>query len=180
MYKWFMGIDCGLTGAVVLMNSEFVFTDMFRMPTVEKGGTVNRKVDTVKLADMIGSVIMDCPPEYGPDGKVSNIVAGIENPGVIQTNGSVRLASIIDSFGVMKGVLSGIGIRYVEVPAQKLKRQYNLPGGRTNKKCSVELALEFNPELSSVIKTVTDDADVAEAALIARYAAKYIIGAENA
>jgi hypothetical protein len=166
-YDWIIGVDCGLSGAAVLMDSEFNFTCMFKMPTVPKPGAVKSEIDLPRLVNDFKDMAIGADPGY------SNIIAIVENPGIIPTNGAVRLISILGSYYMVKGALAGIGIQSIDVPAQKWKKQYDLPGGRHLKKKAVELALQFNPELESVSK---EEADVFEAALVARYGAVYMLG----
>lgn len=183
-YEWFMCVDCGVKGAVVLMNRQFELTALSRMPTMipnkETKSSVRREVCSVGLADVINNLILECGEvKYDDNGKITNIVGLIEDPGKLMHGGPVSLASTTNSFGIMKGVFSGIGIPYLTAGGQKWKNKFGLKGGAKFKKDSVALAIELHPEIADHITNVTDDADIAEAVLVGDYLARYVLGIET-
>lgn len=180
---WFICIDCGVNGAAVLMNKEFELTGLIRMPhklRPDGSSSVKKEVCSDQLADLINALIMECDNiEYNNDGKITNVIGLIEDPGVFSGGGPVALQSTANSFGIMKGVLSGIGIPYITVPAKTWKTQFGLKGGQKHKKDSVALAIELHPEIEPHIGNVTNDADIAEAVLIGDYCARYKLGVKT-
>lgn len=168
-YKYFIGIDVGLTGAIVALNSELKVSRIINIPTLAKPGnpSVKEKLDAKQLHYEFELL----------SGKSmffwSEVCVFVEDPGIIPTNGVFRVGSQQHSVGVVEGVLGALGCDYRMINAQKWKKRYNLPGGRHQKTKAIELAQQLNPELGPLkIK----DADTAEAALVCRYGVKYVLG----
>ncbi len=171
-YEFYVGVDSGLTGAIVMLDRKLQVFDYGRMPTIQKKGnpTVKAKIDALKLRDgILATLDKHAPAKW----YAAGVCCFIEDPGIIPSNGPFRIASQQHSLATIESVLLCLGFDVRLVGAQKWKGQYNLPGGKENKKQAIQFALRLNPELGIL---QISDADIAEALLIARYGCKYILG----
>lgn len=173
-YQCYIGIDPGLTGAMVLLDRQLKVFDYGRMPTIAKTGhpTVKSRIDSLKLQEgLLRSFETAGLSEMSAD----EVCCFIEDPGIIPTNGIFRVASLRDSYATVHSVLTCLYFKVYEVGAQKWKKQYDIAGGAKNKSKSIQLALRLNPELGTL---QISDADIAEALLIGQYGCKYILGVQ--
>lgn len=179
-YKLFIGVDVGLDGALVALNAQLKVHKVIRMPTVAKRGnpSIKSKIDASRLADELLLAIAESEAQTN-----SEVIVFIEEPPTfIGGHMLTPQLSLHHSCGIIEGVIAcfpGMPEPHF-VPVQKWKAQYDIKKGKKKipgkeqKKNAIELALHLNPELGPL---KMQDADIAEAALVARYGIKYIIGA---
>lgn len=164
-YKFYIGTDVGLKGALVCLDHAGAVVKTARMPTTTKDGSpaIKEKVCGAGLCDAITNMT---PSPW-------ETFVFVEDPGLVPMNGSVRIASLFHSLGAVEGALGAMGLKYELIKAQRWKKHYSLPGGQKQKRRSIEIAGQLNPELGNL---KVKEADIAEACLIARYGCKYILG----
>jgi crossover junction endodeoxyribonuclease RuvC len=155
MKKTFVGIDPGLSGAIAVYNrGAGKILAVYDMPTVTVGRTKKiRQVNEMELAKIIS--IAD------PQEAIIEEVHAMPQQGVSST---FRLG---DAFGVIKGVLAGLGIPFKTVHPQTWKKAYGLGW---NKGDSRQLASRTWPDMASFYSRVKDDGR-AEASLLAEFLA---------
>lgn len=169
MYKWIIAIDCGLTGAIIIFNRFMQVVKVIRMPTVPKSGFVKSRVH----AQQLFKVIKDGMTEVAGTYFTSEVCVFIEEPPAYTNHPMMApQISLIESFGIVMGVISSIGYTWHLVSVQSWKNRYDLIG-KKSKRYSIQVAGTLNPEIG---KIALDDADIADAVIVGNYGAKYIIG----
>lgn len=93
----------------------------------------------------------------------------IEQVHAMPGQGVTSMFNFGQNFGVLKGILCGLGLRYEEVTPQKWKRAMQVT---SDKKSSILHAKQLYPEVSlkRTRRSKVDDNNLAEALLIAHYA----------
>ena len=159
-----IGIDPGLDGAVACLDEHGEIEDIFDMPTIvvgkRKSGKHKRQLD----AAMIGGILA----AWQEDSPLTAVMEQVNaSPGM----GSVSAFTFGESVGILKGVLGALMIPLTVVTPKAWKGYYELPGGREQKRASLELA---NAQWSHLADRewfrLVKHADRAEAALLALYA----------
>jgi crossover junction endodeoxyribonuclease RuvC len=155
-----IGIDPGVTGAVAILgcNGPVVWD----MPTV----TVSKRqrCDAATLAVELGQYVGDAT-------AFVELVHSMKKQVVAST------FSFGESFGIVRGVLAGLGIPYELVTPQKWKRAMGVPRG--DKSNSRPVALRLFPSLASELPLEKNHGK-ADALLIAEYGRRRLIGGREA
>ena len=105
--KIYIGIDCGLDGGIVTLDSAGNIIDQRVMPVVEIGK--GRKIDLHELSDFLQMRL----------GKAPTII--IEQPGA-HAPSAAGLRSMTYSFAVCEALCVAHGLRYHEVPVSYHRR----------------------------------------------------------
>ena len=150
------GIDPGISGAIsIFKNNKFL--EVLDMPTMIDGKKNKRQVNGAQFAHII--------KEYsnGYDGEMNVIV---EQVNAMPGQGVTSMFNFGQSFGVIKGVCSGLNIPIYFVRPLKWKKYFDLI--KTNKDASRTKAIEIYPHISDKISR-KKDSNKADAILIASY-----------
>lgn len=142
----FMGIDPGLKGAIA-----FYFPDAPNRVSAEYMPVVNGGIDGHTLASRIR--------QLKPDAVIIELVGAMPKQGVSST------FNFGEGCGVVRGVVSALGIPYFYVPPSRWKKHFRLS---SDKEASRQRALELFPDVARLFELKKSEA-LAEAALIARY-----------
>jgi hypothetical protein len=112
----FVGIDPGLTGGIAAIDNKGVVRALESMP-VMPGLVAGRKmVDARALAATLRGIT-----HYGNPSHIA-----VEQVGSMPRNGGVAMFSFGTSFGIILGVLGGMGVGYQTVLPQKWQRHHSL------------------------------------------------------
>lgn len=111
-----IGIDPGLCGAIVVLH-DGVPRQFADMPTVDRK-TSGRNVDAFALAALIRGIRMPAPGAH--------VFAILEPPSMRPGESATRGQHSGESYGILKGVLASLGIRWCEVRPQVWKKHYGL------------------------------------------------------
>lgn len=152
-----IGIDPGAAGAVaILENKTGKLVHVFDMPAVEVvvGGKAKRRVSPELLASELRL--------YAED---PGTVALVEQVSAMPGQGVTSMFAFGESFGMVKGVLAGLGIPTSTVTPGKWKKAMNLNAGKDGSRAK---ATQLWPLSAGEFKRVKDDGR-AEAALIAEF-----------
>lgn len=156
-----LAADPGLDGALaVLVDGQLV--EIADMPTltIQVGGRDRRRIDAFTLHGIIRSLLTS---HLGP---VDHLYVVIEEVGPRPKEGPVQSFAFGRGFGVLEGVIIGMGlpIRYVQPAAWS--RALRLKKG---KDANRQRALELFPEFRAEFARVKDDGR-ADAALVGHWA----------
>lgn len=165
MTTWYVGVDPGVTGAlVVLCDGELQFYDA---PTVQVGKRT--RMDPRGVSDLLGKIDV----ERGND----MLTVAIEKAGSFspagRKQGAVSMFGYGAGYGFWIGALEALQIPYTEVPPQTWKREL-LAGAPKEKDSSRRLALRLWPDQTEEALSRKKDHGRAEAALIAEYARRML------
>jgi crossover junction endodeoxyribonuclease RuvC len=116
MSNLFIGIDPGITGAMVLLDEDNQLSDMLDMPTMPVKGK-RQQVNAAKLAQVLRGWITD-----------SFATAYLEQVAAMPKQGVSSMFSFGVSYGIVQGVLATLGIPVVLVTPQQWKRRAGLTG----------------------------------------------------
>jgi crossover junction endodeoxyribonuclease RuvC len=153
----FIGIDCGLKGAVSVVCNEK--QRVYDMPVVSKLRCRKGKKVKVSQVDEIGlSQLMESLP------SVCRLT--IEDVHAMPHQGVTSSFNFGRSFGVVLGVVSALGFAYNLVSPQKWKREFGLIGA--DKDASTWLAKKLFPGAAEFM-TKKSHHGRAEALLLAEY-----------
>jgi len=138
----YMGIDCGLDGAIVCLSSEGI-VDMIDMPTKKQDG--KRSIDIEKLAELIKKIYYEvrvCRSyqpgghrfnKANPDVILENFHITIEDPGP-HAPSAAGLRSMTYSLAVVEALLVAFNFKYNLVMARKWQKEFfSKPKGMTDK-----------------------------------------------
>ena len=149
------GIDPGISGAISILENKKVI-EVFDMPTMIDGKKNKRQVNGAQVTNIIKERLnMD-----------RDTVVVVEHVNAMPGQGVTSMFNFGQSFGVIKGVCSALGIPIYFVRPTKWKKHFNLI--KTNKDASRTKVIEVYPEISSKLSR-KKDANKADAILIARY-----------
>lgn len=159
------GIDPGATGALA-----FFFADHPERVSVEDLPVVAGQLDSATLADRLR--------QFRPDFAV------VERIHFMPKSGKSTIASMMENFGAIKGVLAALQIPTHIVATSVWKPHFRLPlgGGLSEKdkhEASRALALQRFPAVAERFARKLDH-NRSEAALLARYGADKLIPAARA
>jgi crossover junction endodeoxyribonuclease RuvC len=149
-----IGIDPGISGAIVLIDSHGGYIDSVMMPSIKTG-----KSSRVNAAAIVGflsdykSVICHC---Y------------IEQVGAMPGQGTSSMFNFGHSAGVVEGLIAGMGIPYSKITPQAWKKAYGLIG--KDKDAARSRAVELYPSLRLLDQKGKGQA-IADAIFIARHGA---------
>lgn len=147
-----IGIDPGLSGAVVLLNDGDV-VKCWDMPTTAKLSGNGSQVNAYLLADVVREAL--------DIGKVECCYIERVSAGGGATGEGKRAMGATSAFGfgrsvgVVEGVMAALGVRVVFVSPAAWKRSYNLIG--KGKDASRTLALQMFPGMSGMLKRKKDN-----------------------
>jgi len=156
MSKYIIGIDPGLSGAVVVISpTELKIFDMPTM-TVERNGKAKRQVSASELAEML----------YLYSGRDCHVYC--ERVGAMAGQGVTSVFSFGRSFGMIEGILAAFKMPVTFVPPATWVKAV---GRGQGKDASRARAMELFPSDQDQFKRVKDDGR-ADAALIAYWGSR--------
>lgn len=164
----YLGIDPGVNGALAFFDISCGKLDVLDMPTDEvptSKGKTKRIVSERGLTSIIRPRLRSAPHFHALSAFVEKVSAA---PVQGRRQGTVSMFNFGQGYGIVKGVLAGLGIATEFVPPQRWKARLGLL--KTDKSDSRALAAKLFPAYASTFKRVKDDGR-AEAALISHYAA---------
>lgn len=137
----YVGIDSGFTGALCFINDGDVsFHDM---PTIKRAKTKTKKaktvIDAVRLVAILNSEIQN--KDYS---------INIEKVGSMPNQGVTSTFNFGEGYGMIQGVLVGMGLGYNLVTPQVWKKKFNLIGSQ--KDYARTCAIEQYPKLYESLK----------------------------
>ena len=149
------GIDPGVSGAISVLENKKVI-EVFDMPTMIDGKKNKRQVNGAHVTNIIKERIDD----------EKEIAVVVEHVNAMPGQGVTSMFNFGQSFGVIKGICSALGLPIYFVRPTKWKKHFNLI--KTNKEASRTKVIEVYPEISSKLHR-KKDSNKADAILIARY-----------
>ena len=149
------GIDPGVSGAICVLENKKVL-EVYDMPTMIDGKKNKRQVNGSQVSNIIKERF---------DQK-KEIIVVVEHVNAMPGQGVTSMFNFGQSFGVVKGICSALGLPIYFVRPTKWKKHFNLI--KTNKDASRTKAIEVYPEISSKLHR-KKDSNKADAILIARY-----------
>ena len=152
-----IAIDPGINGAICFFENGEV-KDVLEMPTMAEGKKNKRQVNGHQMYNEIFSRIK------GHDAQNINVI--VEQVSAMPGQGVTSMFNFGQSFGVVKGICSALGLPIYFVRPTKWKKHFNLI--KTNKEASRTKAIEMYPEISNKLHR-KKDSNKADAILIARY-----------
>lgn len=155
MKNYYIGIDCGINGAIAVLDQDYDIVQVFDMPTMETkvGKTIKRRVHPFGIVAELNLFRGD------------RVFAMIEQVNAMPNQGVTSMFSFGRSLGVVEGVLSGMAFPYDLVTSGVWKKAM---GVNASKDGARELAMRTWPKHAELFKRKKDDGR-AEAALIALY-----------
>lgn len=150
-----IGIDPGARGAVAILERGGKLVHVFEMPAVEimSGGKLKRRVSPEMLASELRL--------YADQGAV----AVVEQVGAMPGQGVTSMFAFGESFGLVKGVLAGLGVVTSTVTPSKWKKALNVNAGKDGSRAK---AAQLWPSQAHEFKRVKDDGK-SDSALIAEW-----------
>ena len=149
------GIDPGVSGAISVLENKKVI-EVFDMPTMIDGKKNKRQVNGAHVTNIIKERI----------DNEKEIAVVVEHVNAMPGQGVTSMFNFGQSFGVIKGICSALGLPIYFVRPTKWKKHFNLI--KTNKEASRTKVIEVYPEISSKLHR-KKDSNKADAILIARY-----------
>jgi len=149
------GIDPGVSGAISVLENKKII-DIYDMPTMIDGKKNKKQVNGSQVTNIIKERIS----------KEKEIIVVVEHVNAMPGQGVTSMFNFGQSFGVIKGVCSALGLPIYFVRPTKWKKYFNLI--KTNKDASRTKVIEAYPEISSKLSR-KKDSNKADAILIARY-----------
>ncbi len=149
------GIDPGVSGAISILENKKII-EVFDMPTMIDGKKNKRQVNGAQLTNIIKERL----------NNDKEIIVVVEHVNAMPGQGVTSMFNFGQSFGVIKGVCSALGLPIYFVRPTKWKKHFNLI--KTNKEASRTKVIEVYPEISSKLSR-KKDSNKADAILIARY-----------
>ena len=150
-----IGIDPGVSGAISVLENKKVI-EVFDMPTMIDGKKNKKQVNGAYVTNII---------KESTDGE-KEIVVVVEHVNAMPGQGVTSMFNFGQSFGVIKGICSALGLPIYFVRPTKWKKHFNLI--KTHKDASRTKVIQVYPEISSKLSR-KKDSNKADAILIARY-----------
>jgi len=150
-----IGIDPGITGAISVLENKKVI-EVHETPTMIDGKKNKRQVNGAQITNIIKEIISNN----------KEVVVVVEHVNAMPGQGVTSMFNFGQSFGVIKGICSALGIPIYFVRPTKWKKHFNLI--KTNKDASRTKVIEIYPEISSKLSR-KKDSNKADAILIAKY-----------
>lgn len=149
----FVGIDPGITGAVVLLDDQGGLVSAWRTPSF---GTGKKEYDLQAMEAIL----------HGALGGAC--ACTIEKVGAMPTDGRVGAFNFGKGYGIWLGMLSVLNIGFQEVTPQRWQSRMlaGQPKGKQTKTSAVKVAKQLWPDLPIKVKA---DWGMADAALIAEF-----------
>ncbi|MBO9484347.1 hypothetical protein [Salinisphaera sp. G21_0] len=148
-----IGIDPGKTGAIAFLEGE-VLKRVLDMPVIPDGKGKKDKVDGAQLRRFIAELTAES----------RQVHVYLERVGAMPGQGVTSMFNFGRSFGVVEGVVAGMGLPVTYVTPQAWKKAFGLIGAE--KDASRGRVVELYPEADVRRKK---DSGRADAILIARY-----------
>ena len=143
-----IGVDCGISGAIALLNDNVSFISVHDMPVMAGTGK-RQQVNAAELAKIL---------------KLVGGIAYVERVSAMPKQGVSSMFSFGTSYGIVLGVLAAIGIPTILVTPQSWKKRAGLTG--KEKDYARTLAQQLYPAAELGRKK---DIGRADALLIARF-----------
>lgn len=150
---FFLGIDPGITGGVVILNDDGTLSSSIRTPVITDKG--KKHFDIPGMVEVIDSID-------------ERVMCGIEKVGTLPRDGRVGAFNFGRGYGLWLGILGALRVPYAEIPPQRwqAKMLTGLPRGPQTKTSAVQRAKSLFPDLPIRVKA---DWGMADAALIAAF-----------
>lgn len=157
-YDFVLGIDPGMSGAIAIIDVRKGLVDAIDMPTVEikVGKAMKRRV----APEVIASELR-CYAPYA--------VAFIEKVSAMPGQGVSSMFAFGEAYGLVRGVLAGMGIPITTVTPAVWTKAMRVAGGKDG---SRQRAMELWPDKAGLFKRVKDDGR-ADSALIAKWGIEF-------
>lgn len=151
---YIIGVDPGMSGAIAIIDTRKGLVDAIDMPTVEiqVGKAMKRRVAPEVIASELRT--------YAP-----YAVAYIEKVSAMPGQGVSSMFAFGEAYGLVRGVLAGMGIPCTAVTPAVWTKAMRVAGGKDG---SRQRAMELWPDKAALFKRVKDDGR-ADAALIAQW-----------
>jgi crossover junction endodeoxyribonuclease RuvC len=151
-----LGVDPGAGGALALYDTDLLALTVCDMPVVSTrvGKADRRQIGEFWLADILRTYEPDC--------------AWIERVHSLPKQGGTSCFSFGLAYGLIRGVLAGLGVRTSLVTPQEWKRSFRLSSDKNEARL---IAARMFPANAASFMRVRDDGR-AEAALLALFGAK--------
>ena len=149
------GIDPGVSGAISVLENKKII-EVYEMPTMIDGKKNKKQINGAQVTNIIKERL---------DGE-KEIAVVVEHVNAMPGQGVTSMFNFGQSFGVIKGICSALGLPIYFVRPIKWKRHFNLI--KTNKDASRTKVIEVYPKISSKLSR-KKDVNKADAILIARY-----------
>jgi crossover junction endodeoxyribonuclease RuvC len=149
-HEYLIGIDPGISGAIVILGASMTPIEWMRMPSLKVGKA--SRVDCAALARFL--------QEY------DNGLAYVEHVGAMPGQGVASMFTFGHAAGAVEGVLAALMIPVTLVPPQTWKRRAGLIG--KDKDAARSRAIQLWPRWDALGKKGEGQA-LADAALIARF-----------
>lgn len=143
-----LGIDPGLTGAIVLMAIDEVI-QIWDMPVTAKTHGKGNMVNAYLLNDLIQEA------KEISESRNERLTATVEQVGAMPGQGVTSMFGFGRSFGVVEGVLAANNVKTRLVTPQRWKKQFGLMG--KEKDASRTKAISLYPEVSHMLKRKKDN-----------------------
>lgn len=152
-----IGIDPGITGAVVVLDGDGAIAQCIRTPIYTDNGKKHYDIPGMR------EVLMRAAREPGEP------LAGIEKVGTFPRDGRVGAFNFGVGYGLWLGLLSALFIPYMEITPQLWQSRMlaGLPRGPKVKASAMRAAKSLFPHIPIGVKA---DWGMADAALLAEYA----------
>lgn len=151
---YIIGIDPGASGAIAILDVRGGLVDAWDMPTVEikVGKAMKKRVAPEAIAAELKMFAPYC-------------VAYIEKVSAMPGQGVSSMFAFGEAYGLVRGVLAGLGIPCTTVTPAVWTKAMRVAGGKDG---SRQRAMELWPDKAQLFKRVKDDGR-ADAALIAAW-----------
>jgi len=158
-----IGIDPGITGAIVVLDDSGSISRCIRTPIYTDGKKKHYDIPGMR------EVLMRAVHDAGEP------LAGIEKVGTLPRDGRVGAFNFGMGYGLWLGLLSALCIPYIEITPQLWQSRMlaGLPRGPKVKASAVRAAKSLFPHIPIGVKA---DWGMADAALIAEYARRRDLG----
>ena len=150
-----IGIDPGLTGAIVIMQNNKVL-DIIDMPVMAEGKKNKRQLNSAQLVSIIKKNIQ----------SNEEVAVVVEQVNAMPGQGVTSMFNFGQTFGAIKGVCAALELPIFFVRPSKWKKYFELINA--SKDSSRTKAIEMYPSLSNHLAK-KKDVNKSDAILIARY-----------
>ena len=150
-----IGIDPGVSGAISVLENKKII-EVYDMPTMIDGKKNKKQVNGAQVCNIIKERLNDD----------KEVIIVVEHVNAMPGQGVTSMFNFGQSFGVIKGICSALGLPIYFVRPMKWKKHFNLI--KTNKDASRTKVIEIYPEISNKIAR-KKDSNKADAILIARH-----------
>lgn len=162
-----LGIDPGITGGLALLDDGGALIWGKRTPVI---AGKKKDFDPNGMRDLLIRAKQD--PRRG----YQNLLVGIEKVHTLPSDGRVGAFNFGRGLGLWMGLLSGLGLGYIEITPQRWQSRMlaGLPKGPHTKASAVRAAQSRFPSIEGM--GVKANWGIADAALIAAYTRQHHIG----